>query len=227
MKAIPPITFSKTNWLNFNRHHCSSLITNRFNTIIIADSIAAGLNRYCSVYTKYLKPLKTLNFGLGRDRVQNALRRAQNLRVISSRKNVVILYGINYLSQESPEQIADSIIEIAETFQSSYNSINNPIGGILPSDASWSVSRVLIEEVNGILKAKYSNSFFIYIGYDSCWTFFIIYLQCVIIKENKKNKQKKPQKNKRTKKKKNENKNKNRVSRSWLFWQLLNFRYNL
>ena len=205
MKAIPPITFSKTNWLNFNRHHCSSLITNRFNTIIIADSIAAGLNRYRSVCTKYLEPLKTLNFGLGRDRVQNVLRWAQNLCVISSRKNVVILYGINYLFQESPEQIADSIIEIAETFQSSYNSINNPIGGILPSDASWSVSRVLIEEVNGILKAKYSNSFFIYIGYDSCCTFFIIYLQCVIIKENTK----KPKKNpKRTKEQKTKTKTK-------------------
>ena len=212
MKEIPPITFWRTNWLNFNRHHCSSLITNRFNTTIITDSIAAGLNRYRSVCTKYLKPLKTLNFGLGRDRVQNVLRWAQNLRVISSRKNVVILYGINYLFQESPEQVADSIIEIAETFQSSYNSINNPIGGILPSDTSWSINRVLIEEVNGILKAKYSNSFFIYIGYDSCWTFFIVYLQCVSIKENKKN-QKKPQKNKRTTKTK-KNKNKNGLSRS-------------
>ena len=208
MKAIPPITFSKTNWLNFNRHHCSSLITNRFNTTIITDSIAAGLNRYRSVCTKYLKPLKTLNFGLGRDRVQNVLRWAQNLRVISSRKNVVILYGINYLFQESPEQVADSIIEIAETFQSSYNSINNPIGGILPSDASWSVSRVLIEEVNGILKAKYSNSFFIYIGYDSCCTFFIIYLQCVIIKENTKKPKKTP---KRTKEQKTKTKTKTKT----------------
>ena len=208
MKAIPPITFSKTNWLNFNRHHCSSLITNRFNTIIIADSIAAGLNRYRSVCTKYLKPLKTLNFGLGRDRVQNVLRWAQNLRVISSRKNVVILYGINYLFQESPEQVADSIIEIVETFQSSYNSINNPIGGILPSDASWSINQVLIEEVNGILKAKYFNSFFIYIGYDSCCTFFIIYLQCVIIKENTKKPKKPP---KRTKEQKPKTKTKTKT----------------
>ena len=208
MKAIPPITFSKTNWLNFNRHHCSSLITNRFNTIIIADSIAAGLNRYRSVCTKYLEPLKTLNFGLGRDRVQNVLRWAQNLRVISSRKNVVILYGINYLFQESPEQVADSIIEIVETFQSSYNSINNPIGGILPSDASWSINQGLIEEVNGILKAKYSNSFFIYIGYDSCCTFFIIYLQCVIIKENTKKPKKPP---KRTKEQKTKTKTKTKT----------------
>ena len=35
-----------------------SFITNRFKTIIIGDSIAAGLNRYRSVWAKYLEPLK-------------------------------------------------------------------------------------------------------------------------------------------------------------------------
>ena len=42
---------------------------------------------------------------------------------------------------------------------------------MLPRDASWSINRVLIKEVNQILKANCSKSFFIYIGYDSCWTF--------------------------------------------------------
>ena len=45
------------------------------------------------------------------------------------------------------------------------------IGGILPPDANWSINRVLIKEVNQILKAKCSKSFSRYIGYDSCWTF--------------------------------------------------------
>ena len=71
--AMPSMRFSKTNWLNFHHQHCSSLITNRFETIIIEDSIAARLNRYQSVWTKYLEPLKTLNCGLGGDRVQNVL----------------------------------------------------------------------------------------------------------------------------------------------------------
>ena len=136
---------SKTNWLNFHRRHCSSLITNHFKTIIIGDSMAAGLNRYRSIWTKYLEPLKTLNCVMGGDRVQNVIWRPQNLPVI-------ILCGTNNLFQDSPEDIADGVIEIAETFQCKYNSINIAIGGILPRDASWSI----------IL--------YIYISYDSCWT---------------------------------------------------------
>ena len=77
-------------------------------------------------------------------------------------KNVVILCGTNNLFQDSPEDIAGGIVEIAQTFQSSYSSINIAIGGILPRDASWSINRVLIKEVNQILKAKCSKSFFIY-----------------------------------------------------------------
>ena len=120
MTTIPSTRFSKTNWLNFHRRHCSSLIANRFKTIIIGGSIASGLNRYRSVWTKYLEPIKTLNCGIGGDRVQNVLWQAQNLPVISSIKNDVILCGTNYF-QDSPEDIADGVIEIAETFQSKYN----------------------------------------------------------------------------------------------------------
>ena len=45
MTTIASMRFSKTIWLNFHRRHCSSLITNRFNAIIMGDSIAAGLDR--------------------------------------------------------------------------------------------------------------------------------------------------------------------------------------
>ena len=72
--------------------------------------------------------------------------------------------------QDSPEDIADGVIVIAEKFQSKYNSINIAIGGILPRDASWSINRVLIKKVNKISKEKCSRLFFIYISYDSCWT---------------------------------------------------------
>ena len=95
MTTIPSMRSSKTNWLNFHRCHCSSLITSHFKTIIIEDSIAAGLNRYRSIWTKYLEPLKNLNCGIGGDKVQNVLWRAQNLPVMSSLKNFVILCGTN------------------------------------------------------------------------------------------------------------------------------------
>ena len=107
-----------------------------------------------------LEPLKTLNYGIGGDRIQNVL---ENFPVISSLKNVVILCGTNNLFTDSPKDIADDIIEIAQTFQSKYSSINIDIGGILPRDASWSINREL-KEVNEILKAKCCKSFFIYIA---------------------------------------------------------------
>ena len=126
--------------------------------------IAAKLNRYRSVWTKYLEPLKTLNCGIGEDRVQNVLWRAQNLPVIPSLRNVVILCGTNNLFQNSPEDIADDVMEISETFQSKYNSISIVIGGIIPGDASWSINRVFLKEVNEILKEKCSRLFVIYIS---------------------------------------------------------------
>ena len=64
--------------------------------------------------------------------------------VISSLK-MLLLFGTNNLFQDSSEDIADGIIEIVQTFQSKYNSINIAIGGILSRDASWSINWVLIK----------------------------------------------------------------------------------
>ena len=118
------------------------------NAIIIRDSTAAGLSKYGGLCTKYLEPLKTLNCGIGGDRFQNVLLWAQNFPAISSLKNVVILCLTNNFFQDLPEEIADGVVEIAQSVQCSYNSINIAIGGILPHDASWSINQVLIKEVN-------------------------------------------------------------------------------
>ena len=99
---------------------------------------------------KYVEPLKTLNCGVGGDRVPSGLWQAQNLPVILGLKNAVILGEINRLFLDLPEDIADGIIEIVQTFQCSCNSINIAIGGILPRDSSWSINRVLIKEINEI-----------------------------------------------------------------------------
>ena len=136
MTTILSTKFSKTNWLNVYRSHCSSVITNCFKTIIIGDSIVARLNRYRSVWTKYLEPLKTLNFGIPGDRVHNVLWRAQNPSFTSTIKNAVILCGTDNLFQDSTENIADGLIEIVQTFQSNYHSIHIAIDGILCRDAS-------------------------------------------------------------------------------------------
>ena len=64
---------------------------------------------------------------------------------LSYQASKMSLCGRNNLFQDSLEDIADGIAEIAKAFQSSYNSIKIAIGGILPRDASWSVKRVLMK----------------------------------------------------------------------------------
>ena len=155
MSATPSTGFSKMNWLNFHYDHCSKLTKNIFKTIIIGDSIVAGLSRYQNVRDKFLKPLKVLNCGIGGDRIQHVLWRALNLPASQNLKNVVVLCGTNNLLLDSPKDIADGILEITRSFEINYSCVNVIICGILPSDDSWSVNRVSIKKVNQILKLKY------------------------------------------------------------------------
>ena len=130
------------NWLNFHYDHCSKLAKNTFETIIIGDSIVAGLSRYQNVRDKFLKPLKALNCGVGGDKIQHILWCALNLPVSLNLKNVVVLCGTNNLLLDSPKDIADGILKIARSFETNYSCVSVIICGILPHDDSWSVNRV-------------------------------------------------------------------------------------
>ena len=157
------------NWLNFHHNHCSKLAKNTFETILIGDSIIAGLSRYQNVWDKFLKPLKALNCGIGGDKIQHVLWRALNLPVFSNLKNVVVLCGTNNLLLDWPKDIAGGIPEIARSFKTNYSCINVIICGILPRDDSWSVKRASIKKVNQILKLKCYESSFTFVSYDSGW----------------------------------------------------------
>ena len=110
-------SLSKTNWPNFHHNYCFELAKNTFETILIGDSIVTGLSHYENVRKKFLKPLKALNCGIGGDRIQHVLWCAVNLPVFSNLKNIV-LCGTNNLLLDSPEDIADGILEIAKSFKS-------------------------------------------------------------------------------------------------------------
>ena len=58
---------------------------------------------------------ENLDCVIKRDRIKNVLCRPKI--IITSLKNVVILCETNNLFQDSPEYIADVIIEIVQTFQ--------------------------------------------------------------------------------------------------------------
>ena len=116
MTAIPTARQSKTNWMNTHLKHCSRLNNKSFNTILIGDSLIAGLTRYNKVWN-FSKPFNDFNCGIRGDRVEHVLWRAYDLCRFSSLRNVVILCGTNNLYHDSPEDIANGLIKIASCFK--------------------------------------------------------------------------------------------------------------
>ena len=109
-------------------------------------------------YSKFFKivesvaQMKALNFGIERDRVENVLWQTKNLLIPSSLKNVVTLCGTNHLFTDSPLDIADCIVNIGSCLREKSSSVNVFICGLISKDESWSKNRVLVKDVNRILK---------------------------------------------------------------------------
>ena len=106
----------KAKWFQMHREHCFVLNSKYFKSILIGDSLIAGLHRCCKIWNNFFKSIDALNCGIRGDKVQNVLRQVQNL-LVSSLKNVVILCGTNNLQQDSPEAIVNGIIEIGHCFK--------------------------------------------------------------------------------------------------------------
>ena len=97
MTTIPLARPLKAKWFQMNREHCFLLNSKSFKSILIGDSLMAGLHRYSKIWNNFFKPIDALNCGIGGDKVQNVLWRVQNLPISSSLKNAVILCGTNNL----------------------------------------------------------------------------------------------------------------------------------
>ena len=69
-------------------NQCSKLARNQYQTKIITNFIASGLNQYENVWVKLLRSLKTLNFGTAGDIEQHVLRRTHNVPIAKSVKKL-------------------------------------------------------------------------------------------------------------------------------------------
>ena len=68
---------------SFQIHHEDCFILNGkiFKSILIGDSLMAGLNRYCKIWNNFFKPIEVLNCDIRGDKVQNVLWQVQNLPI--------------------------------------------------------------------------------------------------------------------------------------------------
>ena len=178
MALIPSQRFYKSNWVEYHRNHCSMINELKSNTLLLGESIVAGLSRYPYLWKEYFAPINALNLGIGRDRVENVLWRAIDLPLPSSVKNVVILCGTSNTPINTPRDIADCIISIASIFQKKSSGINVSVCGLIPRDECWSVNSVTIHEVNEILKHQCNINGLAFIFQDHGWTFANGSLDC-------------------------------------------------
>ena len=86
MTTIPLARPLKAKWFQMNREHCFLLNSKSFKSILIGDSLMAGLHRYSKIWNNFFKPIDALNCGIRGDKVQNVLWRVQNLLISSSLK---------------------------------------------------------------------------------------------------------------------------------------------
>ena len=106
----------------------SSLYTN----MLIGDSLIQGLSRFDSVWSGYLEPLGTLNFGIGGDLIQNVLWRIEHGEVPLNLKVAVLHCGTNNLSHNNPAEISWGIAAIVNSILRKKPNVEVIVAGLLP-----------------------------------------------------------------------------------------------
>ena len=122
--------------------------------VVISDSIEAGLRRYTTVWRNFILQYKTINLGIGGDRIENVLLRINNIGLRKSVRSVIILCGTNSIDTSSTDEISVGVVTIARCRSMShrYPNIEIIVSGLLPRDIHWSTRRVKINETNDYLR---------------------------------------------------------------------------
>ena len=141
--------------------------------LLVGDSLVNGLARYHRVWSKYLEPLRALNFGVGGDRTQHVLWRIENGEIPLNLQVAFIHCGTNNLDRDNPAEIRDGIASIVYTIQEKKPNANFIVSGLLPRDQEFSSRRDKIKLVNQKLmkwcrSGKVRNMH--YLNLDKDWT---------------------------------------------------------
>ena len=137
--------------------------------MIIGDSIVAGLTRCTNIWKSYFGN-RFINLGISEDRVENILWRSRNIPFLPSLQNVVTLLTTNNINKDTPYVIVQGLITIGSVFKNQSSNPNIFIYGILSRDESFSVSRLIINKANDLLKCKCSVKRFDFINPGNGWT---------------------------------------------------------
>ena len=111
-----------------------------------------------------------INIGMRADRVENALWCARDIVFPPRLKNVVILCGTNNIDKDLPHDIFQGLIAIGSSFKIRFNNPNIFICGLLSRDECFSINKVIVDEINELLRFKCSVNSFHFIDQSKWWT---------------------------------------------------------
>ena len=169
--SIPPERFYDNNRIKIHHNHCFQVKHEKISSMIIKNSAVAGLTQYTNIW-KNLFDKRFVNFHVSGDRVENVICRARDILFLSSLQNIVILCGTNNVNKDPPYDIFQDSIDIGSVFKNQSSNPNIFICGILPPPCSESflINKLIINEVNDLLKSKFPVKNFHYINQSARWT---------------------------------------------------------
>ena len=140
--------------------------------VLIGDSIVAGLSCYANIWRTFFKTFHTLNYGIGGDRMQHVLWRAENATLPNSLKYVVIHCGTNNIDRDQPRDKANGVISIGLKLQEKCRGLKVIVTDLLPRDSEWSQRRKKVNLINYYLEKLCCDRFddFYFMKQDDDWT---------------------------------------------------------
>ena len=112
-RNLDPKKRSKSGWIETQYHQKELLRKSYASVVVIGDSIVAGLRRYPTVWRNFILRYKTINLGIGEDRIENVLWCINDIVLPNSIRSVVIHCGTNNIDTSSSDEISVVVVSIA------------------------------------------------------------------------------------------------------------------
>ena len=163
---------TKLGWYSLHRQHVNSIVRRQAKVVLLGASIVRNLARYPCVWDRHLEPFNAVTCGIGGDRTQHVLWRAENLYLPSSVHVVVIHCGTNNVDANvyTPHDIAHGVISCGVKLKEKSPHLRVIVAGILPMDLTITKRRMKIQQTNEILKKLCCIEEFSYLEQGSHWT---------------------------------------------------------
>ena len=158
--SIPKPRYDK---MNIFQNHNKTAHQTAAKIVLMGDSLISNLSLFIQVWKSYFKKYKTLNFGVGGDKIQNCLWRIENMILPSEVTDIFFLIGTNNTNNDHPSSIVNGIISCGLAARRRKHTLNIHIIGLLPRDEVMSPRRYKIDQVNKLLETECRTNNFLYI----------------------------------------------------------------